>query len=50
MLVSPFYPEAGFNAGNAMGRNRYIYTLADQALVIDSAFAKRWHLGGRSKT
>jgi hypothetical protein len=35
--VSPFYPEAGFNAGNAMGRNRYIYTLADQALVIDSA-------------
>ncbi len=31
------YPEAGFNAGNAMGRNRYIYALADQALVIDSA-------------
>lgn len=37
VLVSPFYPEARFNAGNAMGRNRYIYTLADQALVIDSA-------------
>lgn len=37
VLVSPFYPEAGFNAGNAMSRNRYIYTLADQALVIDSA-------------
>jgi len=37
VLASPFYPEAGFNAGNAMGRNRYIYTLADQALVIDSA-------------
>ncbi len=37
VLVSPFFPEAGFNAGNAMGRNRYIYTLADQALVIDSA-------------
>lgn len=36
-LVSPFHPEAGFNAGNAMGRNRYIYVLADQALVIDSA-------------
>ena len=36
-LVSPFYPEAGFNAGNAMARNRYIYSLADQALVIDSA-------------
>lgn len=37
VLVSPFFPEAGFNAGNAMGRNRYIYTLADQGLVIDSA-------------
>lgn len=37
VLVSPFYPEAGFNPGNAMGRNRYIYTLADQALVVDSA-------------
>lgn len=37
LLVSPFYPEAGFNAGNAMGRNRFIYALADQALVIDSA-------------
>lgn len=37
VLVSPYFPEAGFNAGNAMGRNRYIYTLADQALVIDSA-------------
>jgi len=37
VLVSPFYPEAGFNAGNAMARNRYIYTLADQSLVIDSA-------------
>lgn len=36
VLVSPFYPEAGFNAGNAMGRNRYIYTLAEQALVIDT--------------
>ena len=37
VLVSPYFPEAGFNAGNAMGRNRYIYTLADQALVVDSA-------------
>lgn len=37
VLVSPFYPEAGFNAGNAMARNKYIYALADRALVIDSA-------------
>lgn len=39
VLVSPFYPDAGFNAGNAMARNKYIYTLADQALVMDSALA-----------
>ncbi|WP_313331300.1 hypothetical protein [Comamonas sp.] len=37
VLVSPFYPEAGFNAGNAMGRNKYIYALSDRALVIDPA-------------
>lgn len=36
VLISPFYPEAGFNAGNAMGRNKYIYCLADSALVIHS--------------
>ncbi|MHB1618810.1 MAG: DNA-processing protein DprA [Sulfuricella sp.] len=37
VLTSPFNPEAGFNAGNAMARNRYIYALADYALVVDSA-------------
>lgn len=37
VLISPFYPEAGFNAGNAMARNKYIYTLSDRALVIESA-------------
>jgi predicted Rossmann fold nucleotide-binding protein DprA/Smf involved in DNA uptake len=37
VLVSPYFPEGGFNAGNAMGRNKYIYALSDRALVIDSA-------------
>lgn len=37
VLISPFNPEAGFNAGNAMARNRFIYALADYALVVDSA-------------
>jgi predicted Rossmann fold nucleotide-binding protein DprA/Smf involved in DNA uptake len=37
VLTSPFNPEVGFNAGNAMARNRYIYALADFALVVDSA-------------
>ena len=35
-LISPFNPESGFNAGNAMGRNRYIYCLANAAVVMDS--------------
>jgi len=34
VLVSPFYPEAGFNVGNAMARNKYIYCLADTSVVV----------------
>jgi len=36
VLISTFYPEAGFNAGNAMQRNKYIYCLSDAALVVQS--------------
>jgi predicted Rossmann fold nucleotide-binding protein DprA/Smf involved in DNA uptake len=36
VLASPFYPEAGFSAGNAMARNKYIYCLAESSLVIHS--------------
>lgn len=35
-LISPFYPEAGFNAGNAMARNKHIYCLSDGAVVVHS--------------
>ena len=44
-LVSPFNPEAGFHVGNAMARNRYIYCLADRAVVISSSLDKggTWH-------
>ena len=34
VLVSPFNPDAGFDVGNAMARNKYIYCLADAAIVI----------------
>jgi len=34
VLVSPFSPEAGFDAGQAMARNKYIYCLADAAIVV----------------
>jgi hypothetical protein len=36
-LVSPFNPEAAFDVGNAMARNRYIYCLADAAVVVTTS-------------
>ena len=36
VLTTPFNPEAGFNVGNAMSRNRYVYCLADAAVVASS--------------
>jgi predicted Rossmann fold nucleotide-binding protein DprA/Smf involved in DNA uptake len=36
VLLSPFYPEAGFHAGNAMQRNKYIYCLSDTAIAVHS--------------
>lgn len=35
-LISPYNPEAGFNAGNAMGRNKYVYCLSQAAIVVHS--------------
>ena len=35
-LITPFNPEAAFHVGNAMSRNRYIYCLADAAVVVSS--------------
>jgi len=37
VLASPFNPEAGFNVGNAMARNKYIYCLADAAIVVTTS-------------
>ena len=33
-LLSTYYPEAAFHVGSAMGRNKYIYCLADYGLVV----------------
>ena len=33
-LVTPYAPEARFSVGQAMGRNRLIYCLADAAVVV----------------
>ena len=35
-LVSPFNPETRFHVGNAMARNKYIYCLAQDAIVVSS--------------
>ena len=37
LLLTPFYPEAGFSPGNAMGRNKYIYALSKGVVVAKSA-------------
>jgi predicted Rossmann fold nucleotide-binding protein DprA/Smf involved in DNA uptake len=39
-LVSSYDPDAGFNTGNAMGRNKYIYALADYALVVNCSVSQ----------
>lgn len=39
-LISPYDPNAGFNAGNAMQRNKLIYALADASLVVNSDINK----------
>ncbi len=36
-MISPYSPEAPFHSvGNAMARNKLIYCMADQALVVHS--------------
>jgi predicted Rossmann fold nucleotide-binding protein DprA/Smf involved in DNA uptake len=39
-LISPYDPDARFQAGNAMSRNKHVYALADYALVVSSALNK----------
>lgn len=36
ILISPFNPEAGFNVGNAMARNKLIYALSEATIVVKS--------------
>ncbi len=40
VLVSPYDPNAGFNTGHAMQRNKLIYALADAALVVNAEINK----------
>lgn len=36
-LITAYEPDAGFSVGNAMGRNKQIYTLSDYALVVSAS-------------
>lgn len=36
VLISPYFPEAGFSTGNAMGRNKLIYTMSQAVVVVKS--------------
>jgi len=49
MLMTPYSPEAGFSAGNAMGRNRLIYCLADAAVAVSSANGSGGTFGGATQ-
>ncbi len=40
LLITPYDPEARFAVGNAMGRNKLIYALADYGLVVCTADGK----------
>ncbi len=40
VLLSPYDPDAGFSVGNAMGRNKLIYALADASLVVATSLRK----------
>ena len=36
VFLTPYNPEAGFTVGNAMGRNKLIYALAETTVVVSS--------------
>lgn len=40
VLISPYDPNAGFNVGHAMKRNKLIYALADASLVVSADLKK----------
>jgi predicted Rossmann fold nucleotide-binding protein DprA/Smf involved in DNA uptake len=40
VLVSSFNPEVGFDVGNAMARNKYIYCLSDAGIVVATSKEK----------
>lgn len=49
-IASPYAPGARFTAGNALGRNKLIYGLADATLVVCSAHGTGGTWGGATES
>ncbi len=49
LLISPYHPRAPFYPGNAMGRNKLIYALADCALAVCAQAPKSGTLSGATE-
>jgi predicted Rossmann fold nucleotide-binding protein DprA/Smf involved in DNA uptake len=49
VLISSYDPNAGFNVGHAMQRNKLIYALADAALVVSADLEKGGTWAGASE-
>ncbi|MEJ7839141.1 MAG: DNA-processing protein DprA [Thermomicrobiales bacterium] len=48
-LITPYSPDAGFSSGNAMGRNRLIYCLAEAAIAVCSTLGRGGTFAGASE-
>jgi len=40
LLISPYHPNAHFTVGTAMARNKFIYAMADYALIVQCEYKK----------
>lgn len=40
VLCTPYDPQAGFNVGHAMQRNKLVYALSDAALIVNADFER----------
>ena len=40
LLITPYHPNAPFNVGHAMGRNKLIYAMSDYTLVVNATLEK----------
>lgn len=49
LLISPYHPNARFTVGTAMARNKFIYAMADYALVVQCDYKSGGTWAGATK-